>query len=409
MTTRRTRVAGVVLAIVSALLAGCVVEGNPRPATPELSALDVGYYSIDPLSEPSERNEQYGRVVESVRMGEATIDPAEADSSLVFGPKAIGAQPIPTPVKATGVLSAPAREVLAKRGMLAGFATTGMDRESSEPVVGSSRLLSIILLRFPDAESARQAATEIDAVDTGVSTENVAVAIPGYPEAHAHWRPTVPTMAATMAQDSFVISLLVGHTSTDLTAMAALAGRALGAQRTRLSDFRATAVGDIAALPVDRDGMLRRMVNEHPGRWPYPQVLQVGTGDNAGWDSSIWVSGVVYGPHAVFLRGPRPGTQRTEAEAFIGQARLHRFPSASMARREYEENFRIGGGLREIPGPNGVPDAKCVQNLASAESVTNYACWVLSGRYVAIYYGRDETHTRQKVAAQFILLQRDPA
>ncbi|GAB0105504.1 hypothetical protein JMUB6875_44830 [Nocardia sp. JMUB6875] len=407
-TPRRAGIAAIVTAAVAVLLSGCVVAGNPMPATADLTALDVGYYSITPLPEPAERNEQYGRIVESVRMGEATIDPADADSSLVFGPSVNAAQPIPAPVKSTGILSAPARAVLAKRGMLAGFTATGTDRESSEPVVGNSRLLTVILLRFPDAAAAEQAAAEIDAADMGVSAENVAVAIPGYPQAHAHWRPAVPTMAATLAQDSFVISLLVGHTSTDLTTMAAVAGRAFGAQRTKLGEFRPTAAGDLAALPVDRDGMLRRLVSEHPGHWPYPTIVQVGTGDNAGWSSAIWVSGVVYGPHTAFLRGPRPGAQRAEAEAFSGNAHLYRFPNAAVARREFQEGFPIGNDKQEVAGPSAVPDAKCVRILASKDTAANYACWLLSGRYVASFLGRDETHTRQKAAAQFVLLQRNP-
>ncbi|MFE6858181.1 hypothetical protein [Nocardia sp. NPDC057668] len=373
-----------------------------------MTGLDIGYYAIEPLTEPTEPDEARGRVVESVRMGEATIDPAAADPALAFGPTGGGAQPISAPSKTRGMLSTPVRDVLTKRGMLAGFSTVAMDSKGGAPVVGTGRLLTVILLRFPDSDAARQAADEMDAADAGVSTENAAVPIPGHPEAHAHWRPTVPTLAATMAQDSFVISLLVGHTGTDVNAMAALAGRAFEAQRTRLADFRPTPAGDIAALRADRDRMLSRLVADDPGNWPMPAVLQSGIGENAGWESVGQPNGVVYGPHAVQLRGPRPGTDRAEAMAFAGSSSLFRYATATVARRTYVENFRIDEGFQEVAAPQGVPEAKCIRNLASVDTSNNYSCWLLAGKYLALVHSRDESNARQKIAAQFVLLQRDP-
>ncbi|MGX1812215.1 DUF7373 family lipoprotein [Nocardia sp. NPDC055321] len=399
---------GLIAAALTTLLCGCVVPGTPLPETADLTGLDVGFYSIAPLTEPTGPSETRGRVVESVRMGEAVIDPPAADPALAFGPTGSGAQAIPTPAKTRGMLSTPVRDVLTARGMLAGFSTVGMDSKGSAPVVGANRLLTVVLLRFPDADSARLAAAEMDAADAGVSTENAAVPIPGHPEAHAHWRPTVPTLAASMAQDSFVISLLVGHTATDVNAMAALAGRAFDAQRTRLADFRPTATADIATLRADRDGMLGRLVADDPGHWPAPEILQAGNGENAGWDAVGQPSGVVYGPHAVQLLGPRPGIDRPEAYAFGGNSRLLRYATATVARRTFTENFRVGEGLQPVPPPQGIPEATCVRNLASVDTSSNYSCWLLAGQYIALVHSRDEAQARQKIAAQFVLLQRDP-
>ncbi|MGV9410537.1 DUF7373 family lipoprotein [Nocardia sp. NPDC003693] len=397
-----------VTAAVAMVLSGCVVAGTPVRETTDLTSLDVGYYSIDPLTEPAAPDEKHGRVLESVRMGEATIDPADADASLIYGVATAGAHPIPTPSKAIGTLSDPARGVLAKYGMLAGFGATGMDRATAEPIVGANRLLTVLLLRFPDAKSARQAAIEMDSADAAVSTENVGVPIPGFPDAHAHWRPTAPTLAASLAQDSFVISLLIGHTSTDLTAMTALAGRAFAAQRALLAGFRPTSTGDIAALRADRDGMLRRLLSEDPGHWPAPEALTNGYSTNAGWGAIIFPSGVVYGPRAVALRGPRPAKRKAEAHAFSGQSELLRYSDASTARRAYLGDFTAGATVQDIAGPTGVPEVDCVRDLDGAGTGSEYACVLLHGRYVALLYSSDEDQVRKKAAAQFVLLQRDP-
>lgn len=408
-TARRTGMTAFCSAALVTLLCGCAaVPGTPRPETVDLTGLDVGFYSIDAPTEPTEPDEIRGRVVESVRMGEATIDPAAAEPALVFGPTTSGAQAIPTPNKTLGMLSAPVRQVLTARGMLAGFSAVGIDRADSSTVVGAVRLLTVILLRFPDADAARQAAIEMDAADAGVSTENVGVPIPGHPDARAHWRPTVPTLAASAAHDSFVISLLVGHTDTDVNAMAALAGRAFEAQRARLATFRPTATGDIAMLRADRDRMLSRLVAEDPGHWPVAQIVQSGLGENAGWDSVGQPIGVIYGPHASLLRGPRPDDNRPEAQAFGGNAELLRFATPGLARRSYVEDFVIHDGFQEINAPAGIPEAKCIRNLASVETSANYSCWLLAGQYIAIVHSRDETRVRQKLAAQFVLLHRDP-
>ena len=66
----------------------------------------------------------------------------------------------------------------------------------------------IMLLRFPDAAAAKNAAVEMDAADFAVSPENIPVPITKYPMAHGHWRPTHPSMASTLAHNDFVIHLL---------------------------------------------------------------------------------------------------------------------------------------------------------------------------------------------------------
>ncbi|RDI50868.1 DUF7373 family lipoprotein [Nocardia mexicana] len=395
----------VVVACAAMLLAGCVVSGSPVPFTSQLATLEVGRYPAEPPPEPHGSDEKYGRVVESVRMGEAVIDPVEADPDLAFGPPA-GAQPLPAPAKTLGLLAAPTRTVLEQRGMLAGFSVTASDRNlSTGPIVGASRLLTVVLLRFPDAEAARQAAQEIDSADAAVNTDNVPLAVPGFAQARAHWRPAVPTLAATMAHESMVISLLVGHTAPDASALGALAGRAFTAQLARLKSFVPTPRDRFATLPLDRDGMLRRLVPERPGGWPYPVVAELGTGPHAGWASTVWASGVVFGPHAVRLRGARPRTVPTvELGAVSGHSSLARYPTAAVARRAVESEDGIGPLRRAAAAPKGLPEAVCAERIDLQESFAKYECRIHYGRYLARVAGRDLVRTQQKTAAQYALL-----
>ncbi|MGK8464019.1 DUF7373 family lipoprotein [Nocardia cyriacigeorgica] len=392
---------------------GCAVAGHPRPEQPDLSRLDVGTHDVGPLTEPADQSERYGRVIESVRMGEAVIDPAEVNPDLGYALGTVRASPLPTPVKTNGLLAAPARAVLQRYGMVAGFVVGGADRDvSSIPVVGSGRMMTLLLLRLPDADAARQAAQEIDAIDAAVSPDNVGVVIDRHPSAQAHWRPAVPTLAATMADGPFVISLLIGHTSPDRAAMAGLAADTFDAQLARLRDFRPTPRDEIARLPLDRDGMLARMVPEKPGQWQYPAAISVSTVETAGWNSAVIPKGVVFGPRAAHLRIGRASEHGPAGEPLEllgyngGNDSLGRFADAATARRDFDAfaDEAETPGYGPVDAPKGIPDVRCVQYLSAGPQWPRYSCRLLYGRYQAFLRGRTLESTHQRTAAQYALL-----
>ncbi|MEU0502570.1 hypothetical protein [Nocardia sp. NPDC005998] len=395
----------VVMALVST--AGCVLPGHPVSANPNPKALDVGLSSIEPLTVPPNNNESYGRTLESVRMAEAIIDPVEADVSLKFSFETGGALPLPTPAKATQVLAKTVRPVLERYRMLAGFMVGGADKEQiGPPVIGRSRLLTVVLLRFPDAAAARQAAREMDATDAAVSPDNVSVVIPNQPSAFAHWRPNVPTLAATMAHESFVISVLVGHTSPDLDALTTVARRAFEAQSTRLRDYSATPPDRLAVLPLDSDGMLARLIAEVPGRWPFPTVAMTDYEQNAGWHAAAMVTGIVFGPRGTYLYGSRQHPSSIELGAVNGWNELERYPDAIAARRAFSDPERgQDPELRVAPTPEAVPDVRCFEQLdVPPQLPLRFTCSLMHGRYVALIRGRDLKSTHQQLAAQLGLL-----
>ncbi|QIS10383.1 DUF7373 family lipoprotein [Nocardia arthritidis] len=400
---------GYLLVIVVALMlaAGCVRDGIPVPAGPD-GVLDVGPYATEPTVAPRDSNEKYGRVVESVRMGEAVIDPVEADPALSHGLGSHGSLVLPTPARTQGLLSDPVRAVLERRGMLAGYAVGGADRDTgANPVVGTARLLTVVLLRFPDPAAAAQAAQEIDAADASVSPANVAVSIPGISAAHSHWRPNIPTLAATMAQDSFVISLLVGHTTPDQALLTGLAAKAFGAQATRLREFRPTPRDGIATLPLDQDGMLARTLPEKPGRWQFPLVISADRDRNAGWSGTTVVRGVVYGPRATHLFVGRSGGAEAELFAAGTYSNVSRFADVAVARKAFGEAAKdalADPDVRAAPPVAGLPDSNCFQFLGGNEDQIAFACQVLYGRYESVIYGGTLKDTQQRAAAQYALL-----
>ncbi|MGK8524824.1 DUF7373 family lipoprotein [Nocardia asteroides] len=396
------RLARMVLALGVALAvgSGCTVAGKPVPR-PDPGSLDVGPYSRKPLLAPAHGSEYHGRVLESVRMAEIMLDPTDVDQALRIPLRRSRAVPLPTAAKASALLADPVRAVLERHGMLAGFSVGATDTPS-QVAIGGGRLLQVMVLRFPDATAAQRAAQDIDAVDAALSPDNVAVTIPEHPSARGHWRPAVPTIAATMARDVFVVSVLAGHTSADLAALTALAGKAFDVQLPLLRDFVPTPPGRFAELPLDRDGMLGRMVPEAPGRWPFPVVILGDSAEHAGWGSLIQARGIVYGPRGAerFL-GP---TQ--EPVELLGLNRFNlliRFADAAAAQRHFAR-LRTTEGRVEVPAPSGLVDVRCTEALNPSASAATFDCLVRHGRHVAVVLSRDYQDVQQRAAAQYALL-----
>ncbi|MFG1798346.1 hypothetical protein [Nocardia sp. NPDC049149] len=389
----------VALGVALACTAGCAVPGNPVPG-PDPSTLDVGPHSRNPLLAPAHGSEYYGRVLESVRIAEVMLTPVDVDPALRV-PLSTRAVPLPTAAKAAALLANPVRPVLERHGMLAGF-SVGASDTPGKLAIGGGRLLQVLVLRFPDAAAAQRAAHEIDAVDAAVSPDNVAVSIPEHPTAHGHWRPTVPTVAATVARDAFVVSILAGHTSPDLGALTTLARKAFDLQLPLLRDFAPTPPDRFAELPLDRDGMLGRMVPEAPGRWPFPVVILGDLAENAGWGSLVQARGIVYGPRgAELFNGPTD--ESLELLSINRFDRLLRFADAAGARK-YFAGLRSPADRVKVPAPAGLVDVDCSEKPTSEVSFTQFLCLLRHGRYVALVASRDYRDVQQRTAAQYALL-----
>ncbi|QLY27852.1 hypothetical protein H0264_20620 [Nocardia huaxiensis] len=404
---RRAR-ALLVVSVAVAIVTGCVVQGHPTAQYPDPAALELGSYGVRPLEAPSGTTE-YGRVVESVRMAETLIDPVEVDSGLRYSANTYGVMPLPTPGKARMMLADPVRAVLEREGMVAGCAVGGTDRElgAKRPEVGAARVLTAIVLRFPDSEAAGRAARDIDAVDAAVSTANQALAIPEYPQAHAHWRPGVASMAATVASGDYVVTLLIGDLTPDAGAMTAMARKAFDAQVNRLREFVPTARERLAELSLDPEGMIRRMVPPAPGRWLYPAVVSSTGAQNAGWDARILSVGVVYGSRGARLWMRGGVTESVELVAVNVQNVLNRYSTAAAARQVYSGATRKDAeakGVVAVPVPGDSPDIRCQEDSNVGVETPRFVCRIVYGRYYAVIVSRDRATVVEKAAAQYGLL-----
>lgn len=385
------------LGMVLAALTGCAMTGDPMPV-PDPATLDVGPYSRYPLAAPTRGSEHYGRVIESVRLGELVANPARVDPALHVPRTRSGSDPLPTPAKAAALLADPVREVLERHGMLAGFTVGASD--TRQFAIGSGRIVQITLLRFPDAATARQAATEIDSADAAMSPDNVAVTIPDHPAARAHWRPSIPTLAATMAVDSFVVTVLAGHTTPDLGVLTTLAGRVFLEQQPLLRDVALTPPAAFADLPLDRDGMLGRMVPEAPGRWPYPVVITSEFAETAGWDGLVQPHGIILGPRAGHFASPAP--EVPELTGLNRFDRLLRFADAATA-ATFFSGLQQDDPRSSVPPPAGMVDINCAEKEGGAP-MTRFSCRLRHGRYVAVVFSRDYQDVHHRAAAQYALL-----
>ncbi|MEC3919418.1 DUF7373 family lipoprotein [Nocardia sp. CDC160] len=412
--TRTTKTLARVAAALAAalLLASCTIDGKPIAHRPDTAGLDTGRYSVVPL-EPPAGNETTGRVLESARLAEAMLDPSEVDAALINAPSSVTIAPVPTPASATLVLAQSVRPVLERHGMLAGCLVGGSDVAPGPRgvEVGKGRVLLALVMRFPDAAAAQQAAAEIDTADAALNPENAAVTIPDYAQAHAHWRPSVPTMAATLAQDVYVINLLIGHTSPDLAAMTGLARKAFDAQAPRLRSFEPTPQDRLAALPLDPDHMVRLMVPDAPDRWSYPGVVSAALQSAASWDASLVGTGFSYGPRATMLFfGPQRRKAGSQPEAMItnGFDALVRYSDPVTAHRQIEKVRAAAAAdttLRPIDPPLGTSDVSCYQNLnPDKPGMSAFLCRFQYGRYTGLVMARNATGVRQRSAAQYGLL-----
>ncbi|MBL1077838.1 hypothetical protein JK358_25880 [Nocardia sp. 2] len=380
-------------------LAGCRWD---TPSELDLTTLDTGRYSSRPLIAPTHGSEYHGRILESVRMMEAVAVPADIDPALTRHGVVI---PLATPPFAMVTLSDVMKPVLEKHNMMAGVATTGDDAEAYTADRSKQRTITLNILRFRDEETARQAARELDAADFTVSAENVAVDIPGYPGAHSHWRPSVPTLGATVAHGVYVVVVYVGQPSIDLTALTATARAAFDRQLALLDTFEPTPTDRIATLPVDSDGMLARMIPARTGRWSYPAI------DFIAFDE-LMVSGVVLGPRAAGV-GQMSAAQRAELgwdrQALVGWGNtLDRLRDPEAARR-YAAMVAESRSTDEPLTAPPIPETTCFRApLNEKLPITRFvrhSCVLTYDRYVAIVYGADDDDVRRKTAAQYALLR----
>ena len=240
----------VMAGICAALLAGCGHDGgtgsapatSAKPPAVDVSTLDTGKYLTLPRRLGQVASEEEGRMAEAIRMAEAVADPMSVDPTLV---EQVVFSPLITPADVASNISmtgqAVVAPVLAKYGMVSGrlllASNTNADTSGSQRPDQDVKSVLIMLVRFPDATAAKNAAVEMDAADFAVSPDNVPVPVTKYPAAHGHWRPSNPSMASTLARDDFVIHVLVANPTPNLEALTGMVEKTFDSETAALDRF----------------------------------------------------------------------------------------------------------------------------------------------------------------------------
>ncbi|HTI74624.1 MAG TPA: hypothetical protein VL634_06480 [Mycobacterium sp.] len=400
--------------ISAVLLAGCgktVAIAPPsatssKPPAVDAATLDTGKYLTLPRKLGQVASEEEGRMAEAIRMAEAVADPTGVDPSLVvqtvFGPL-ITPSDVASNISLTG--QAVVAPVLAKYGMVSGrvlmASNTELDPSGEQKPEQDVKTVMIMLLRFPDAASAKSAAVEMDAADFAVSPENVPVPVTKYPTAHGHWRSTHPSLASTLAHNDFVIHVLVLNPTPNLETLTGMVEKTFDQEIAVLDKFQPTPVLRIAKLPKDPYGLIGRLVDLTPGTEP-----------------SLSTTVASYGPNgARQVENEREMKDKAYETAGVDQAGVWVDPklggSSLLRARDHDAAAKLMDVEiatdpdvdHPVDGVKGLAGSKCfaLKPEASTEGF-KFECYLQYDRYVAGTYSGDEADTRQRAAAQYALL-----
>ncbi|MBF6446953.1 hypothetical protein IU429_04680 [Nocardia elegans] len=397
--TTRPIVLMICLFVAAVTVSGCSspVAGTASPAEIDVRTLDMGSYSSDKPRVARTVLPGTLPVLEGVRFADAVISPFEVEPRYKYG---MGAKLEMTPDVVTAQLPSFVQPILEKYGMLMAFRAAAADSDSKAGESlgnGAYEGMSATVIRFPDDNSAKAAARELDAVDLARNTDNESVMIPDFPDAFSHWRPSVPTIGVSAPHGPFVIAVYAGRHSVDKDALISMCRKYLSAQVKSLDNFHPTPVANYRSLAIDPDHMLTRVFH---GFW-IPEV-----GGVLGPEEDV-----VYTDHAfLHFQSDLPGRAAVihkagvDRVAVASQALLFRARDEAAAQQFLVDVGTPKNKAKDVPPPRGVPGAICSQNETG---MYKFQCYVSYRRYVAQVKSEQLIDVQQRAAAQYALLAKN--
>ncbi|MGW4773390.1 DUF7373 family lipoprotein [Nocardia sp. NPDC004278] len=383
---------------------GQAVRGSALSGEPDVRKLDAGQYPVRQSRLIDILDQQDYPFLEAVRMSDSVLNPYEVDSK--YGQGAI-AGPALTAQDMTRYLVPPVEAVLQKYGMVLGFFSSASDkstplanaRDSSKDREG----LFVAVSRFPDEQSAESAATEMNDADFSWNPDNVAVQLPRYSQATAHWRPSVPTLGSTTSHGVFVISILAERRDTNIDALVEMTQKYLDAETKALDGYTPTPRDKFNTLRQDPDRLLVRtlhvdMVVQRPSSG---EVVYTRRGFLNKTSRSSYVAFVTNqaGRHQIMTDA------QVDRVAVSGLSTVFRTNGVAAARKFVSDYPRIDaeGFRRDYDPPLDVRDSYCYEDLR-ATSDDRFRC-LIAYRSFAIYVQSAQLYdAQQRVVAQYALL-----
>lgn len=395
--TRGTTVVASICLVVAGLLAGCGRSGHPVAAEMDVRTLNVGGMAVDRFHYDTGAG-GHGDVLEGIRMAAALAPSLAIDQSLNVGRGSFVHTDVEDLVKYDGLPNL-AKPILRSHGFIVAFAASGSDRpdpKGSEHADPNANQVSMVLMRFPDGDSAKLAAREFEDQDFAVALQqNQRVTIAEYPDALAHYRPGVNTIGVRMARKDFVLSLFATRPSPDLRDLQSLAKRTLDAEVPAIDAFQATPTDKLDTLKPDPDGLLARLITDKrdAGRAPEPDTFAV--------YHTNWILDAVRDQATRKALLEKTGT---EAIGFVDANEIYRVRDLA-AGNDLVNGFlsSLGGDFATDRAPDKVPNTRCGHWTDSSADDT-YRCFVGYRRYVAVVYAPDLAAAHRKATAEYALL-----
>ncbi|WP_068020913.1 DUF7373 family lipoprotein [Nocardia mexicana] len=394
-TTSALITAGLVVAAVGAC--GSDKTGDPAPAGPDVSNLDVGNYQTTPRVVGNAKNFKQARVRESQRLADYVALPFEADPTYVKD-NTNGIRPhIVLNRKGMGDLVINDTFDDVAKDLLAGWTNRWSTQETPDH---KDRTLSIAVMEFPDAKTAASVGPTLENDDFTFTPDNQPVPIAKYPNTKAHWRPTVSSIGSWTAHDRYVIFIKVDDDTSapDLPALSAQVERMLDVQIPLLDKFQPTPADKLANIPLDPDGLLGRTLPTNPETpWrPDPDGTYAGRGVMAGLDSDPSLDFLTIGDLDLVAYG----------DATVFRSRTDQGAQALWQKWTQSEDTE---NRQSVEAPKGVDtEIRCSTDKPNS----NYPeyqgiklCMFKTGRYLVQAVARQIQDLHQKILAQYTLLQ----
>ncbi|MGW4356375.1 protein kinase domain-containing protein [Nocardia sp. NPDC004582] len=400
---RKPLLIGIVV-LVAALIAGLVtwqILRRSGGSGPDLATLDVGHYATTPRKFTGSPTVEEGRALAADAIAEGIPDPFQIDSTLDHRYGTAQTSPAAAATMIAGTSTPLTQPVLEKYGMISSYGVVGLTKRFFDwTAAPQGNMLMVLTMSYPNPDAATRAATEMEAVDFAASPDNVRIPIPGFAQAHAHYRPTSPTIGATWSYRTFVTSVIVALDvkSFDVDTLAQRVGQVFTAQAPLLDNVRLVVEASLTLQSRDPDQMLRRAFvtnDQQPISATYNSI----------------------GPHAASMcENAQPHRDRLSERAGIDRCATTSESNVLRARDEDSALKFLAATIksdraeyikRDVDSPAGLSAARCFETkdgIWASEANVRFQCGVTFGRHVAFVWSNDEQDVRRRAAAQYVIL-----
>lgn len=375
------------LTMVVALSAACGESSGSAP--------DYGPYSTRAVAGDYDRapSRARGIMVESLRLGEHIVYPADIDPDLSTGR---GGGVLIDFQGASNMASTAQRKVFARYTGLAGFATSAADKpDTGDP--SSGKRLSVNVFELSDEQAASAAAADLEQAEFGNNPDNAPIALDSVPGSVSHWSPGGSSLSSWLAWKTLVIQVQAQLPGQGLEPLIDRVARAYQRQQAALAGFVPTPASELPTLSLDPDNLLPRLVKT--GEYQPDETLFS-----------------VYGPRAYAAVSDAPATdfgdyQRdgVTAVALSYNKRLFRArdagAAADLARalgdRDTTSHYQP---MRGVSGQAGTTCTRATAPGGILLTPHRFRCVIARDAAVALVYSNSETDVRQLAAAQYAVM-----